>query len=90
MHMEEKDKVSYRFDAEVVAKKMRWHKISMTGDIPAPRECHSGCYINGKIYFFGGETEGEVQSDDLFKVTLNKSQLSPSQSKQKIGQAEPE
>lgn len=55
VNLEAKDRLVYEFDPDVVSKKMRWHKVEITGDQPGARECHSCCQINGKLYFFGGE-----------------------------------
>lgn len=43
VNLEEKDQVSFEFDPDVVAKKMRWHKVQIQGDDPGTRECHSCC-----------------------------------------------
>lgn len=40
-NLEEKDRVSYEFDPDIVSKKMRWYRVQITGDDPGPKECHS-------------------------------------------------
>lgn len=38
--------------------KKEWSEIQVSGDIPPPRDGHSACLINSRLYLFGGEAEG--------------------------------
>ncbi|CAF4532403.1 unnamed protein product [Rotaria sp. Silwood2] len=56
-------------------KSCQWSIISIVGDfIPTPRDGHSACLINDKMYVFGGFEEHTQQfSNDLFYFDFNKS-----------------
>ncbi|CAF1406085.1 unnamed protein product [Rotaria sp. Silwood1] len=53
----------------------QWSIVSIVGDfVPTPRDGHSACVINDRMYIFGGfEDHSQQFSNDLFYFDFNKS-----------------
>lgn len=51
-------------------KKLVWHKISCTGELPGPRYGHSAHIIGSRMFIFGGKGPKEVVYKDVFFLDL--------------------
>lgn len=51
---------------ELDLKTYEWAVIAEEGDIPEPRDDHSICYNNGKLYLFGGFVRGK-RTNELYE-----------------------
>ena len=47
----------------------KWHRPTVTGEIPGARDGHSACVINNRMFVFGGYEEG-VRINFVFKLLL--------------------
>ncbi|ETO20702.1 hypothetical protein RFI_16512 [Reticulomyxa filosa] len=64
-------------NANVVEDVMTWTKIQMEGVIPRPRNCHSACQLNDRMYLAGGYGTGSTSIDLLVMDTTTQHWFRP-------------